>query len=187
MIITHHREKLVNAIIYFAKHTKKCGKTKLLKLLYFLDFCHFKYTGKSVTALEYFAWEWGPVPKDLYQELSEKQIMKSDLARAITIAKADSFEKISPKQKFNDEYFTNREKKLLKNLSEIFRDANAEDMMEVTHLKNQPWDRTLREKGQFEKIDYLLSIDNAKGSLAYEEAKERMEEISETHQAFGAT
>ena len=47
MIITHHREKLINAIIYFANNTKRCGKTKLLKLLYFLDFRHFKQTGKS--------------------------------------------------------------------------------------------------------------------------------------------
>ena len=70
MIITHHREKLINAIIYFATHTKYCGKTKLLKLLYFLDFSHFKRTGKSVTGLDYFAWGMGPVPKELFKELS---------------------------------------------------------------------------------------------------------------------
>ena len=66
MIITHHREKLINAIIYFAKNTTYCGKTKLLKLLYFLDFYQFKQTGKSVTGLDYFAWKMGPVPKELF-------------------------------------------------------------------------------------------------------------------------
>jgi hypothetical protein len=63
MIVTHHREKLINAIIYLADHTRYCGKTKLLKLLYFLDFSHFKQTGKSVTGLDYFAWQMG----DRYQ------------------------------------------------------------------------------------------------------------------------
>ena len=70
MIITYHREKLLNAIIYMANNTMFCGKTKLLKLLYFLDFKHFKQTAKSVTGLDYYAWEKGPVPKKLFEELS---------------------------------------------------------------------------------------------------------------------
>ncbi len=71
MIVTHHRAKLINAIIYFANRTKYCGKTKILKLLYFLNFTHFKQTSKSVTGLDYFAWEMGPVPKVLFEERSE--------------------------------------------------------------------------------------------------------------------
>ena len=182
MIITRHREKLINAIIYFAKHTKYCGKTKLLKLLYFLDFCHFKQTGSSVTDLEYFAWDWGPVPRDLFEELSGK--MKDDLKDAINVL-AEDFQRIVPRKKFNGEYFSNREKKLLEDLSYVFRNAKAEDIVEATHLKNHPWDRTLREKGRFQKIDYMLSIDDDRDSLSYDEAKERMEEIEEMRQIFG--
>ena len=183
MIITHHREKLINAIIYFAKHTKYCGKTKLLKLLYFLDFCHFKQTGKSVTGLEYFTWDQGPVPRELFNELSGK--MKADLKDAISLSSIEDFQKIVPKKKFNEEYFTNREKKLLKDFSYIFKDVKAEEMIEATHLKNKPWDKTLKEKGPFRKIDYMLSIDDEENSLSYNEAKERMEEIAEMHQIFG--
>lgn len=183
MIITHHREKLINAIVYFAKHTLYCGKTKLLKLLYFLDFCHFKETGKSVTGLEYFAWDCGPVPKEIFRELSGK--MQSDLGAAITITPHEAFQKIIPKKKFESKYFTSREIDLLERISFIFKESKAEDMVEVTHLKNQPWDRTLKEKGEFEKIDYLLSIDNDENSLSLDEARERMEEISEMHEIFG--
>lgn len=183
MIITRHREKLINAIIYFAKETKHCGKTKLLKLLYFLDFYHFKQTAKSVTGLEYFAWEQGPVPKELFEELSGN--MKADLKDAISLASTEDFQKIVPKKKFNEDYFTNREKKLLKDLSDVFRDAKAEEMVEVSHLRNEPWDKTLKEKGPRQKIDYMLSIDDEENSLSYNEAKERMEEITEMHQIFG--
>lgn len=183
MIITRHREKLINAIIYFAKQTKYCGKTKLLKLLYFLDFYHFKQTAKSVTGLEYFAWEQGPVPKELFEELSGN--MKADLKDAISLASTEDFQKIVPKKKFNEDYFTNREKKLLKDLSDVFRDAKAEEMVEVSHLRNEPWDKTLKEKGPRQKIDYMLSIDDEENSLSYNEAKERMEEITEMHQIFG--
>jgi hypothetical protein len=36
MLIDTHREKLINAIVYFASNTKYCGKVKLFKLLYIL-------------------------------------------------------------------------------------------------------------------------------------------------------
>ena len=183
MIITHHREKLINAIIYFAENTKFCGKTKLLKLLYFLDFRHFKRTGKSVTGLDYFAWDMGPVPRDLYNELTED--MKPDLQAAIKKLPKEGFQKINTKKKFNGDYFSKREMKLLEDISYIFRDSKADEMIESTHLANEPWDKTLKEKGRLEKIDYMLSIDNIDGSLSADEAQERKEEISEMHKIFG--
>lgn len=60
MLITHEREKLINAIIFFANHTKHLGKIKLFKLLYLLDFEHFRQTGQNVTGLDYRAWKFGP-------------------------------------------------------------------------------------------------------------------------------
>ncbi|MBN1626122.1 MAG: SocA family protein, partial [Deltaproteobacteria bacterium] len=147
MIITHHREKLVNAIIYFAQNTSYCGKTKLLKLLYFFDFIHFKQTGKSVTGLDYFAWEMGPVPKELFEELSGD--MKLDMKESIHKLQSEGFQQIRPKKKFDAKYFSNKELELLENISFIFKDAQAETMIESTHLRNEPWDKTLKEKGMF--------------------------------------
>ena len=62
MLVSHEREKMINAIIYFANHTRHLGKIKLFKLLYLLDFEHFRQTGRSVTGLDYRAWKFGPVP-----------------------------------------------------------------------------------------------------------------------------
>ncbi len=183
MIITYHREKLINAIIYFARKTKYCGKTKLLKLLFFLDFKHFKQTGKSVTGLDYFAWKMGPVPKVLFEELSGD--LKPDMKKAIRELPAEEFQKISPKKKFNNEYFSKREMQLLEEISFIFEDAKADTMVESTHLKNEPWDRTLKEKGEFQKIDYMLAVDSDIVSLPHDEAMERMKERSEIYNLFG--
>ena len=80
MIKTHEREKLINAIVFFAKNTKYCGKIKLIKLLYFLDFELFRQTGRNVTGLDYRAWKMGPVPTDFYQEWDEPG---DDLAAAV--------------------------------------------------------------------------------------------------------
>lgn len=185
MIITHQREKLINAIIYFAENVNFCGKTKLLKLLYFLDFRHFKQTGKSVTGLDYFAWDMGPVPKELYKELDEG--MRPDLKAAIKSLPKEGFQKITPKKRFNPDFFSKREIGLLEDLNYIFRDAKADDMIESTHLNNEPWDRTLKEKGRLAKIDYMLSIDSIDGSLSFEDAKDRREEIEEMHKIFGVS
>ena len=183
MIITHHREKLINAIIYFARNTRFCGKTKLLKLLFFLDFKHFKQTGKSVSGLDYFAWKMGPVPSKLFEELSGN--LKPDMKKAIHDLPAEEFQKISPKKKFNNEFFSKREMQLLEEIAFIFKDAKADAMVESTHLKNEPWDRTLKEKGEFQKIEYMLAIDSDIVSLPHNEAMERVEERSEIYNLFG--
>lgn len=183
MITTHNREKLINAILFFAEKTKFCGKIKLMKLLYFLDFYHFKQTGKSVTGLDYFAWQMGPVPQVLFEEISNK--MSPDLQEAIRLVPLGKMQKIVARRKFDEEYFTKRETRLLENLAEIFYEAKADQMIEVSHLPNQPWEKTLQEKGERAKIDYLLAVDLSPESLSLEQIKERMEEISEMHQIFG--
>ena len=185
MIVTHHREKLINAIIYFADHTKYCGKTKLLKLLYFLDISNFKQTGNSVTGLDYFAWQMGPVPKELFEELSGH--MKLDMSDSIhELEPGEAFQLIRPKKRFDSQCFSKKETKLLKDLAFIFEDAKADAMVESTHLKNEPWDRTLKEKGEFKKIDYMLAIDSDIVSIPYNEAKDRVQERSEMYKIFGA-
>ncbi|EQD63619.1 hypothetical protein B1B_06949, partial [mine drainage metagenome] len=53
-----------------------------MKLLYLLDFEHFRQTGYSVTGMEYHAWKMGPVPTDLFEEW---EALEPDLAAAIDI------------------------------------------------------------------------------------------------------
>ena len=184
MILTNHRKKLINAIIYFAGHTKYCGKTKLLKLLYLVDFKNFKQTGKSITGLEYYAWKMGPVPRELFEELSGN--MKPDIKSAIhDLPAGEGFKQIRPKKKFDSQFFSKNEMKLLEDIAFVFKDTMADAMVESTHLKNEPWDRTLKKKGEFQKIDYMLAIDCDINSLPYHEAKERMKERSEMHKIFG--
>ncbi|MCX5826222.1 MAG: DUF4065 domain-containing protein [Deltaproteobacteria bacterium] len=182
MIVTHQRERLINAIIYFAKNTKYCGKTKLMKLLYFFDFFYFQQTGKTITGLEYETWERGPVPRKLYEELSS---MKADLSAAIAIVPLEKINLIKAKEKFENEHFAPKQLQLLEKVAYIFRDARAEDMTEISHLKHQPWDTTLKHKGMYQKIDYLLAIDGSKECLCAEDACDIRNEIDEMYEIFG--
>ena len=185
MLIDHHREKLINAIVFFLRNTKYCGKTKLFKLLYLLDFMDFRATARSVSGLEYYAWEMGPVPMDLYSELD---CPKEDLCQYVFIPKSKELKEffdMKPRKAFDDLYFNPRELRLLKTLTEIFKEAKAEDMIEVTHLPNAPWDKTLKEKGRLQEIDYLLALDDGKDSLSLEEIQERLGDAQEMKEAFG--
>jgi len=181
MIITHDREKLCNAIRYFLRHTKYCGKTKLFKLLYFADFVHFKETGKSITGLEYYAWQHGPYPKSLADEFKSPA---SDLKQTMAIIPSDpsdnnSFTNIRAKGKFEKKYFTKREYRILEKIAEIFNEAQAKHIKEASHLKNHPWDITIKTKGERRKIDYMLVLDNSPDSLSIEEVEERIAERKE--------
>lgn len=184
MLIKHDREKLLNAIIFLVNQTKNCGKTKLFKLLYYLDFMHFRETGRSVTGMDYFAWDFGPVPQDLFFELTHPSSSSYIKEYIKVIGNEKDFTKLIPLKKFDEMYFTKRELKLLEQIAFIFKDATTDQIVEAVHLPNHPWDRTIKEKGEKKKIDYLLAIDSSKGSLSMEEVEERIKGREEIEKAF---
>lgn len=59
MFVSHDREKLINAIVRFTRYTNHCHKLKLFMLLNFLDFEHYRQTGRPSIGLKYGAWGMG--------------------------------------------------------------------------------------------------------------------------------
>lgn len=160
MLKSHEREKLVNAIIFFAGRTKYCGKIKLIKMLYLLDFAHFRQTGRSVTGLEYHAWRMGPVPIDFFQEWDD---FGDDLAQAIDVVPKQVFdfvrEQVVPKRHFDDSHFTPRELRLMDQLAERFGDDYSKPLINVTHDERGPWSAIWDDgRGQNQRIPYQLAI-----------------------------
>ena len=161
MLIAHDREKLIQAINFFVKNTKKCGKTKLFKLLYFLDFEHFKATGRSVTGLDYFAWKMGPVPVSLFEEMETPQ---PDMAQAFEFSElpirdgTQTMLIINPKVEFSKRHFSRRELELMERLAAEYKDSDSDDLVEATHLENLPWHKIYNEKNNRQgKIPYDLA------------------------------
>lgn len=188
-LINKEFEKRKNAILYFCKTVKYPFITKIYKLLYFLDFLHFKQTGRPVTDLEYYTFDFGPVPIKLHEEISEDKIPE-ELKSYLKIFKEKDettgevkYIKFIPKQKPNLEIFTEREKEILEQVATIFKDAQAKDMTEVSHLKNEPWDKTKKEKGMHQKIDFLLALDK-EALVTIDIAKERMRLSKEIKELF---
>lgn len=185
MLNTHRREKLLNAIVFFAANTRNCGKTKLFKLLYLLDFEHFKVTGRSVTGLDYYAWEKGPVPIKLDGELDEPS---GDLFEAVRIEPEQvvNFQRLNvvPQRAFDPAYFSKRELRLLEGIAAAYSQANAGDMVGVTHAENGAWDKVWRDgEGKNQLIRYELALDGVADRARIEQAAL---EYSETIKRVGA-
>lgn len=160
MVKSHNREKLINVAVYFATRTQHCGKIKLIKLLYLLDFEHFRQTGRSVTGLEYRAMKMGPVPIELFQEWDA---LEPDFAAAIDIVpeKVVDFvrESVRAKRAFDESHFTRRELRLMGELAERFHDDYSKPMIGVTHAERGPW-AAIWDNGQgnLERIPYALAL-----------------------------
>lgn len=160
MLVDRSRDRLVNAIVYFARNTNSCGKTKLFKLLYLLDFEHFAQTGRSVTGSDYWAWEMGPVPASLAQEWAE---FGDDLAKAVAIEHEQVGRhvrySVRPCAEFDDAHFTPRQLRLLREIAEKFKHATADQMVAIAHEPGGPWDRTYKGgQGKNAPIDYALAL-----------------------------
>lgn len=186
MLIGRDRQKLIQACVYFATHTQGCGKVKLFKLLYLLDFAHFRETGRSVTGLDYLAWRLGPVPIELAQEWDE---LEPDLAAAIEIVLEQVFdhvrERVVARVGFDDSHFTRRELSLLRQLAEQYATDLSQPMVNVTHADRSPW-ATIWDggRGSNQRIPYTLAVSvDAPNREAVLEAAREHETIAEAQRA----
>lgn len=160
MLISRNREKLINAIVYFAQNTRHCGKVKLFKLLYLLDFAHFREAGRSVTGLDYQAWKLGPVPLDLMQEWDQ---LEPDLAAAVDIRPEQVIdhhrERVVPKVEFDSSHFTRRELRLMGQLAARHREDFTLPLIGFTHAERGPWAKIWDGgRGKNERIPYAIAI-----------------------------
>ncbi|HET7809210.1 MAG TPA: Panacea domain-containing protein [Steroidobacteraceae bacterium] len=162
MLISTTREKLINTIVFFAANTKYCGKVKLFKLLYLLDFAHFRETGRSVTGLDYRAWKMGPVPLELMQEWDH---LEPDMSAAVVIEPERVVDyvrdQVKPKRGFDASLFTKRELRLMQDLAEKYREEMTKPLIGLTHSERGPWDKIWDAgRGNNERIPYSLAIDD---------------------------
>ncbi len=176
LLINHQREKLINVMVYFAQNTQKCGKVKLFKLMYFLDFEHYRQIGRSVTGLNYYAWPMGPVPVDLYAEfdvpaadmLSRVQFESISVKNGLMI-------NIKPIAEFDPSHFSKRELRLMEQQANQYHNTSAEEMIEATHLEYKPWQRVYIIEGKKQQLipyEYVLTPTE----------KDVISELSQEHQ-----
>lgn len=154
MLKSHPREKLIETVLFFASACRECDKRKLTGLLYLLDVSHFAQTGLSVTGLDYAAWERGPVPINLADELDDP---RPDLAAAIGHSWDRPHGHIRALRDPCLDWFTKRELSLMIGLVHEFGEGGTE---RIEHATQQgPWALVWNDGlGSGWPIDYALAI-----------------------------
>jgi uncharacterized phage-associated protein len=185
MAVNMMRNKLINAVLFFAQNTKHCNTTKISKLLYFLDFQHFEQTGYPVIGLHYYSFDKGPVPKDFWLEVRDGIVPADFENKLVLVRKTDDFSpkyketEFVPKAKPDMDVFTSRERKLLEKIAFIYKDTKASELSEITHKEDKPWINTTKNKGVNKPIDYIEAIDS-KSPINREQATQCIRDYNET-------
>ena len=78
-----NKQKLGNAIVYIASHTKQLSKTKLLKLLYLMEEYMVKRYHLPFLSMPYEVWQAGPVAKDVFIDLSDGPFLLKDFVKTV--------------------------------------------------------------------------------------------------------
>jgi len=179
-----YRKKLLNAILFFARNTRYPYKIKMAKLLYYLDFTHFKQVGYPSIGLKYQAFKNGPLPFSLWGEITDG-IVPKDFRDHLDLIRADfnpaAVEFIAKKDP-DLSVFTPRERRIISDIVKKYRDKKAEEMIEISH-KERPWEITFRNKGEKAFIDYILAIEDD-STLTKDEATESLKSFYEVLNNF---
>ncbi len=158
-------EKILNIIKYFKKNTSNLGKTKLFKLLFYLDFSYFKKHGKTITGYDYYTYPYGPVPKELLEQLKSGNLTEEFRTHfdIVEIKDDDSefkkFEIILKNDKIDFEVFSKYEVDMLEEIAYIFKDSNAKEMTEASHFHKTPWKTTIDSEGEYKLINIFLAME----------------------------
>jgi hypothetical protein len=190
MIQNRWREKLKEAIVFFSQNVRHPNKTMILKLLAELDFRHYKVTGDMVTNLDYYTWDWGPVPRDFFFEISEKEDIRVpvDFKDALDVSKERDEEggfelRWVAKRKPNLRKFSPRQQQILKEVAEIYRYSTAREASKASHEVRTPWTRTLKTKGAKQLIE-PSEVTDAKPEIK-ERGTERKQSLKEFIDNYG--
>ena len=155
-MISYKKEKIENAVCFFAQeHKKKSGKplaqTYLWKYLAFVDFISIEKLGSPAFGLEYKAMKKGPVPHSLY---NRRHDYKTDLFEFINIGEGKFV--IKSKKSPDMDYFSKFEMSLMNILIRKYAQKWAKDISEDSHNRIRAYKKTATN----EIMDYALTFED---------------------------
>ena len=137
-------EKYVNAILFFLESVHNLGRTKLYKLLYFLDFDHYEKYGEPVTGEAYQNKELGPVPvhaEEVINKMEEDGLIDVVPEQVIDFTR----HKFVVKVHHDPKVFLPTEIEMLCEVAEKWAHHTANEIVSATHGE-APWIATARDE-----------------------------------------
>ena len=125
-------EKIVEAIKYFC-FKDRTYKTKLMKLLFYGDFKHYKEYGSSITGFQYAHLPFGPVPDQYDLWISTFIAENPTLSKDEVWSKDNPAEIIISKETADIGVFENSEVLVLATVREFFKSYTAKMITDFSH------------------------------------------------------
>jgi uncharacterized phage-associated protein len=156
----YSEEKLQQVIVYFLEHINNVhlGRTKLMKLLYFVDFDHQEAHGHSVTGATYRKLPHGPYPDKIENVI--KKMEGAGLVRQVKVQHRGLAQTrlLTLGAKFNPAKFSGTELQTLERVAADWADATAAQIEAATH-REAPWAGTADGKTiDYEMAEYRQAI-----------------------------
>jgi len=144
--------KTMNMILYVTQSLDGVFKTKINKLLWYMDFLHFKKFSVSISGSSYVHLPYGPIPDDydliIGVMMNEKFLEKEEVA----FGKEIVGENLKALSAYDSNYFNDSELKVMDFVIEHFKNFTCRQISEYSH-KEKPYKNT----DDNEKISYELS------------------------------
>ena len=144
IITKSDRDKIGNAIVYIAAKTSKLSKTKLLKLLYFMEELSVKKFYTPFLGLQFEVWQAGPVAKDVFIDLSETPIILDGFIKKEVINNATYIKAI---KSFCDDEFSDNDIKVMDEILNMYANKTAAELVQITHEKDTLWYNVANKNG----------------------------------------
>jgi len=136
-------EKLQQVILFFLERINniQLGRTKLMKLLYFVDFDHYETHGRSVTRALYRKLPHGPYPKEAEKLISKME--EAGLVRQVVVNHGEyrQHRLLTVNAQFDPSKFSGEELQTLERVATRWADATAAQIEAATH-NEAPWSAT---------------------------------------------
>lgn len=130
------KEKLGNAVVYIAAHTNNLSKTKLLKLLYFMEEYSVRRFQTPFLGMPFEVWQAGPVVKDVFIDLSETPVLLDGYVAKKVVGEATY---IQPTKEFCDDEFSDNDMTVLQEVMKKYGNMTAKELVALTHKKGSLW------------------------------------------------
>ena len=152
-------DKLANLIIAFITRCKPQfnDRLKMNKLLYYVDFYHYKLVGFSLTGLSYRAIQYGPVPtyyENLYTYFENAGVICSSWTKTENGAGKEVFQTTG---EFDATYYNTEELETIETIISKFKNTSSWDLIDLSH-KEKGWMELKAEKGIISYQEYAFEL-----------------------------
>lgn len=152
-------KRLGELMLYIAKKSQfdqNFGGTKLNKILFYVDFCSYGRSGKSITGAEYIKQEFGPTPKRLIPVRKRLETRKEAAVQRVDFLGKEQQRLVALRDP-DLSIFSGEEIALVDQVIEYLRGKTAKEVSELSH--NRAW-RVARMGGSIPYEAVFISDEN---------------------------